>query len=248
MLALSRRPGERIVFPRLDIAFKILQIKGNSVRVGIEAPPDVRVFREEIAPANDAPPPPESRRLTHCQRKQLNSALLAFHLVEKQLHAGLLDGARETLQCGLQVLESFDSSARGGEPPSRAESNARKIAALLVEDDPIEESLLTSFLRPSGFRVERARDGYEALEYRASNPRPEFVLLDMGLPRLNGQTTNSRIRQDPQLPGSRVSAVTGSSQEEAGVSTGPGGVDRWFQKPLNPARLAEAMTAAAASN
>lgn len=249
MLALSRRPGERILFPGLNISLQILQVKGNNVRVGIDAPAEVVIVREEISNASQPPAAAQagSRRLSHAQRNQLNTAVLALHLAEKELQAGMVGSAEKTLEQGLKILESLDREVAEATPPAPTATQATDIAALLVEDDPVERSLLTSFLRLRGFRVETVHDGYEALQYLASHPRPDFVLLDMRLPRLNGRATLMAIRNDPHLAGLRVFAVTGSSQQEAGVPTGPTGVDRWFQKPLNPARLADAMSAAMAN-
>jgi carbon storage regulator len=48
MLVLSRRPGEQIVLPELDITVTVLRISGKRVRVGIAAPPDISILREEI--------------------------------------------------------------------------------------------------------------------------------------------------------------------------------------------------------
>jgi carbon storage regulator len=48
MLVLSRRPGERIVLPQLELAVTVLGIEGNAVRLGIVAPQDVAVYREEV--------------------------------------------------------------------------------------------------------------------------------------------------------------------------------------------------------
>lgn len=48
MLVLSRKPGERIVVPHLELAVTILAIEGKAVRLGIAAPEDVAVYREEI--------------------------------------------------------------------------------------------------------------------------------------------------------------------------------------------------------
>ncbi len=253
MLALSRRCGERVLFPGLNIAVEILQIRGNNVRLGIGAPPEIGVFREEIVPSakniyarlGTADP---HLALTNAQRNQLNTAALAFHVVEKQLEAGLIADARATLQHGLKLLEELDRSVERERKVFESKPTPRDIEALLVEDDPVEESLLSSFLRLSGFRVETAHDGYEALEYLASHRRPDFILLDMRLPRLNGPATISAIRNNPALNGVRIFAVTGVSQAEAGIATGPGGVDRWFQKPLNPSRLAEAMNAVLSAN
>ena len=49
MLVLSRRQDDKIVFPNLGITVEILKIAGRSVRMGVEAPSDVRVLRHELA-------------------------------------------------------------------------------------------------------------------------------------------------------------------------------------------------------
>ena len=48
MLVLTRRPHEKIVLPSLGVTIQVVSIKGGSVRIGIEAPPDVQVMREEL--------------------------------------------------------------------------------------------------------------------------------------------------------------------------------------------------------
>ncbi len=48
MLVLSRRVGERILVPDFDLAITIVAIEGSRVRLGISAPADVSVYREEI--------------------------------------------------------------------------------------------------------------------------------------------------------------------------------------------------------
>ena len=49
MLVLSRSRKEKIVFPTLGISVEVLHIAGNKVRVGIEAPADIPVHRDEVA-------------------------------------------------------------------------------------------------------------------------------------------------------------------------------------------------------
>lgn len=48
MLVLSRRLGERILMPGLDVAITVLAVKGNKVRIGVEAPSDQRILRAEL--------------------------------------------------------------------------------------------------------------------------------------------------------------------------------------------------------
>jgi carbon storage regulator CsrA len=49
MLVLSRKPGERIVMPSLELALTVISVEGNRVRLGIAAPTTIAVLREEIA-------------------------------------------------------------------------------------------------------------------------------------------------------------------------------------------------------
>jgi carbon storage regulator len=48
MLVLSRKLGEQIVIPTLDLALTVVSIEGNRVRLGISAPDEIAVHREEI--------------------------------------------------------------------------------------------------------------------------------------------------------------------------------------------------------
>ena len=58
MLVLSRRPHEKIVIPGLGITVHVVSINGNVVRLGVEAPPDVKILREELV---SSPPEPFKR-------------------------------------------------------------------------------------------------------------------------------------------------------------------------------------------
>jgi len=62
MLVLSRKPGERLVMPQLQTSVAVLAIKGKAVRLGISAPEDLAVFREEVwTQLNQEPPAKETR-------------------------------------------------------------------------------------------------------------------------------------------------------------------------------------------
>jgi carbon storage regulator len=50
MFVLSRKPGERIVVPDLDLAFTVIAIEGEAVKLGISAPEDLAVYREDFWP------------------------------------------------------------------------------------------------------------------------------------------------------------------------------------------------------
>jgi carbon storage regulator CsrA len=48
MLVLSRRPGQKVVFPKLGISIEVLKLSGTVAKIGITAPLEVEVHREEI--------------------------------------------------------------------------------------------------------------------------------------------------------------------------------------------------------
>lgn len=245
MLVLSRKPQETIVFPNLGIKLEIVRIAGGKVRVGIEAPSEVAVLRGELAEWRGNQFDPAVSRLDetgkspqHCLRNRLHTARLGLKLLEKQLAAGMLDEAEETLSRALGIFRQLDSELERSKAGMGQNLGRR---ALVVEDDTNESHLLAGILRMSGYVVETAQDGLEALELLKRN-RPDFVLLDMNMPRCDGPTTLAAIRANPELRGIRIFAVTGRSQGEIGVSVSDIGVDHWFQKPVDLEVLLGAMT------
>lgn len=239
MLVFSRRKDDRVVFPSLGIDIKVLRIAGNVVRLGISAPREVPVFRDEVMTERDAnqqPAPLLNRQLTHEIRNQVNSAMIALCLLGRKLDLGEDVDLEPTLYKILLDLEEIESELDrldGSEPHPAT----KRLRALLVEDNANEAELLAGFLRTCDFDVDTASDGQAALEYLSSHDSPEMVLLDMTMPGLDGPATVQRIRQNPATRNLKVFALTGLSPDEAQVSIGPDGVDQWFRKPINPLQL-----------
>ncbi len=251
MLVLSRRLNEKVLFPGLQASVQVVGVKGNVVRLGIEAPPGVRVLREELAesaglprgfptPAGRAAPDPEPDGSV---ARRLGAACAELAALTNRQRAALPPGEAEVLariEAHLHALRrrligradaaplSPDRSLPGGE---------RRRRALLVEDNPNERELLATFLRMAGLSVDTAGDGADALGYLHSHTRPDVILMDMGLPRCDGPTAVRAIRRDPALSGVRIVAVSGHRAEEFNLEAGPAGVDRWFQKPVDPNAL-----------
>lgn len=245
MLVLSRGPSEKIVFPNLGITLEVLRVKGNRVQVGIDAPPHVPVMRHELVGTGNCPAPPatdsQQLSLSHRQRNRLHTAQLALCVLQRQLQDGLSPDAAEMLQTALREFDALDAElfAEKGEPPLPEPGTGRR--ALLVEDNVNECELLSAYLRMSGYSVDAADDGLKALVYLSRHCPPDVVLLDMHMPELNGPETIRSIRNNPELRGVKIFAVTGCSQAEIGVTVGPEGVDRWFRKPINPKDLVAEM-------
>jgi carbon storage regulator CsrA len=133
MLVLSRRPQQKVVFPSVGISVEILSVQGHNVRVGVEAPRDVAVWRDEIlpceAPQADVPSPhprcdsrpggptPKARlaRAAAAARRRLTALLVEDNRNECTLLASYLrlNGiAVETADDGVDALEYLEGHER----------------------------------------------------------------------------------------------------------------------------------------
>lgn len=240
MLVLSRRPNEKILFPNLGISVEVRSVAKNAVRLGIEAPPSVTIVREEIATESEKTCVAEFKPTRHRIRNRMHTAGLAVHLAQKQLQAGMTKEAEISLSEALQEFSALDQEL-AAENSAPSKKPQRAIRALLVEDNYNECALLAEFLRLHGISVETASDGQHALDYLRSHERPDVVLLDMRMPRCDGPTTIAAIRRNAEYDGLKLFAVTGADRRECSVPSGDQGVDGWFTKPLNPAKLINEM-------
>ena len=242
MLVLSRTPGEKILFPGTGASVEVVAVKSGVVRLGIEAPPEVVVLREELQPeaARAATFVADASERRHQLRNRLNGAVLCVALLRRQQKLGLAQEAEAALgKIELAVEEisrHLEQEQRGGTVrPASKPVRTRK--ALLVEDDHNERELLAGLLRLAGLDVDLASDGLEALECLRQRGRPDVVLTDMMLPRCDGPTMIRALRQDPAFSGLPIFGLTGHEPERFGLDSGPAGVNRWFRKPINPEAL-----------
>ena len=102
---------------------------------------------------------------------------------------------------------------------------------LVVDDNVDSASTLATLLELSGNQVDVAHDGLEALE-AANRIRPDVVLLDLGMPRLNGYDACRRIRQESWSANTVVIALTGWGQDEDRRKTGEAGFNAHVVKPV----------------
>jgi carbon storage regulator CsrA len=243
MLVLTRREKERILLPDVGITVELMSVSGNRARLGVTARNNVRILREEVAADQDAIQKavargPIPREFAHAMRNRLNAAILAAEVLRLQMDNGSDADPNDALEKIVTELKALAALLQSEAPVSRSLAMARRPwRALLVEDDPNESNLLAGYLRMTGFEVDTAGDGADALDYLHSHARPDVVLLDMLMPRCDGPTTIGRIRRDPALEGMKIYAVSGTSPKRFGLTTGSDGVDHWFSKPLDPREL-----------
>ena len=108
---------------------------------------------------------------------------------------------------------------------------------LVVDDDPHVRRLIAATLDDvGGFRLREASDGEEALE-AALEDRPEIVLLDYDMPRLDGVETCRRLRSDPVTADATIVMLTGFADGPAHDRATAAGADHFLAKPFSPLRL-----------
>jgi CheY-like chemotaxis protein len=132
-----------------------------------------------------------------------------------------------------------------GEPPAPRVPNARtKRRVLIADDNPDSAATLAMMLEVFGNEVRVARDGHEAVEI-AEAFRPEAILLDIAMPRLNGYDACGRIRLQSHGGGKQpvIMALTGWGQEEDRQRTRAAGFDHHLVKPVDPAALEKLLAA-----
>jgi CheY-like chemotaxis protein len=132
---------------------------------------------------------------------------------------------------GIAVIQALPDPVKKAATPRRV---------LVVEDNLDSAHMLVLLLRKMGHTVEYAINGYAALQV-AEHFRPDFVLLDLGLPGINGFEVCERLKAKPSLANTRVIAVTAYTHEEHRLRSKKVGCELHLVKPLNPRVLEEVL-------
>ena len=123
----------------------------------------------------------------------------------------------------------------------RSPTSGRSMEILLVEDSLVFARITIAALQKGGVshRLTLVVNGVEALEFLrregrfARAPRPDLVLLDLGLPKKDGREVLGEIRADPALNGIPVVVMTASDDEQDLRSCEQLGVDAYITKPVD---------------
>ena len=109
-------------------------------------------------------------------------------------------------------------------------------------DDNVDTVLgFSMLLKASGHDVRTAHDGLSAVE-AAIDYRPDVVLLDIGLPKLNGYEVAKRLRQRPDLKHTVLIALTGYGQDTDRQTSQQAGFDHHLVKPARFELLSKILT------
>ena len=122
-------------------------------------------------------------------------------------------------------------------------TDSLSLRVLVVEDELVMAECLARFLRSWGNEVAVASNGPDALGM-ASTFQPEVVLLDIGLPNMDGYEFALRLRRLPGMERCLLMALTGQGCEADVGRYKEAGIDFHFLKPVEPALLREVLSSA----
>ena len=136
-----------------------------------------------------------------------------------------------------RVLGDAGAEFSSSSTPQHAGANPGANVILVVDDDPIQRLMVTAVLEASGFAVIAAENGIEGLELLSANPTTSLIVTDLDMPRMDGATFLTRVRQNAQFSALPMIVLTGSEDLSKEFSLMDNGADDYLRKPADPQRL-----------
>jgi two-component system CheB/CheR fusion protein len=158
------------------------------------------------------------------------------------MHGGTVDVKRRGLKQGAEFVVRLPALPQGTahaaetkhEVPKRAPVEASRI--LVVDDSADTAESMAELLKLEGHEVATSHDGRSAIEV-AQSFKPQVVLLDIGLPGMDGLEVARRLRKSPTTEAVLLIAISGYGQVEDRQRSVAAGFDEHLIKPADPARL-----------
>jgi signal transduction histidine kinase len=166
-----------------------------------------------------------------------------------EMHGGSVDAQSEGAGKGSRFTIRLPASARAAPPPPEKRmapaSHRESRRVLVVEDSADAAEAMRMLLSEYGHHVSTVTDASEAIAV-AKAFRPEVILLDIGLPGIDGYELARRFRAMSETREARMIAVTGYGQAGDHARSREAGFDEHLVKPVDPEKLVGAINAAAA--
>jgi CheY-like chemotaxis protein len=170
---------------------------------------------------------------------------IGLHLVKRlvEMHggsvaarsAGLGKGSEFVVRLPLLVPDASPGTAGAKNRVDRGSaSGSRRV--LVVDDNVDAAQTLAMLLHLSGRETEVARDGAEAVE-KAATFEPDAILLDIGMPKMNGYDACRAIRATPRGRDALIVALSGYGTEDDRRKSAEAGFDAHLVKPVDPGAL-----------
>jgi len=152
--------------------------------------------------------------------------------------AGAAPGAAVSPEAAPGKVEAAAPGAIASREAAPAPAAAASRRVLVVDDNADAAASLAELLRLDGHEVREATDGHEAL-VEADRFRPEVVLLDLGLPGLDGWEVAAALRRRPSGDRALLVAISGYGRSEDRARSLAAGIDLHLVKPVEPGRIRE---------
>ncbi len=159
-----------------------------------------------------------------------------------ELHGGNISAFSAGLGTGSEFVVSLPivETSQPAPPAPTQDGTDMSVSAqqrvLVVDDNEDAAVSTTMLLEAMGNEVRTAYDGAEAIGI-AADFRPQVILLDLGMPKLNGYEAARRLRQEPWGQSIVLIALTGWGQEQDRQRTTDAGFDYHLVKPVDPSAL-----------
>lgn len=118
--------------------------------------------------------------------------------------------------------------------------DSNRYRVLVVDDNIDSAQSMSLLLELEGHEVTCAHDGHSALD-AASAFDPEVVLLDLGLPEINGYEVARRLRAEPRHAGVLLIAISGYGRDQDRAASQEAGFDFHLTKPADPDMVMQLM-------
>src|SRR5918997_1309298 len=150
------------------------------------------------------------------------------------------EAARFCVSCGYQfraarAADTAELDAPAGGDVS-VDDTAEDFLLMVVDDTPDNLILISLHLQQAGYRVITASNGEEAVRLAAAS-RPDLILMDIGMPTLDGLGATRQLRDNPSLRDVRVIALTAFSTDGFRRAAYDAGIDGYLTKPVDFDRL-----------
>lgn len=119
-----------------------------------------------------------------------------------------------------------------GKLPALKPDEGKRPTILLIEDTQAVTMMISDYLQLNGYKVVTAQDGVEGIA-QAKNMRPDLILMDIMMPRMDGLQATRKLRSEPEFKRTPIIALTALAMPNDRERCLAAGMDEYISKPVN---------------
>ena len=223
--------GEVVLSARRDGGEVLISVKDN----GIGMDPELLQSAFDLFKQAQQP--------LHRPHGGLGVGLTLVHRLVR-MHGGTVEARSAGPDRGSEFIVRLPAADAPAANPTRESAITKPRRVLVIDDNNDAADALRLLLENDGHEVRVAHDGVSGLDL-AREYKPDYLLLDIGLPRLSGYDIAASVRGDPRLRDTTIVAITGYGQVHDRARTAAVGFDHHLTKPVEFSALQELFRAKA---